>query len=78
MAQISEHIKYSNHKIHSYYHIGKIIVNLINKKCENNNKSTDHLYQIQKSLLLSILTPLKIMYQMLIGELIRELFLHRW
>ena len=32
MAQISEHINYSNHKIHSYYQIRKIIVNLGIKK----------------------------------------------
>ena len=32
MAQISEHIKSSNHKICSYDQMGKMIVNLINEK----------------------------------------------
>ena len=50
----------SNHKIHSYGQIGQMIVNLINKKCKNNNKSTGHLNQIQISLLMSIFdTPEK-------------------
>ena len=33
MVQISEHINSSNSKIHSYYQMRKIIVNLGNKKC---------------------------------------------
>ena len=37
-----------------------MIVNLINKKCENNNNSTGHLNHIQKSFLISIVdTPEK-------------------
>ena len=60
MDQISEHINSSNHKIHSYDQMGTMIVNLSNKKCKNNNKSTDHLNEIQKSLLMSIVdTPEK-------------------
>ena len=40
--------------------MGKAIVNLSNKKCKNNNKSTGHLNQIHKSLLMSIVnTPEK-------------------
>ena len=58
MAQISEHINSSNHKIHSHDQMGKIIFNLRNKKCEKNNNSTGHLNHIQKSLLMSIIdTP---------------------
>ena len=38
MAQISEHINYSNKKNHSYYHIGKIIVNLGNNKCKKQER----------------------------------------
>ena len=60
MADISEHIISSNHKICSYDQMGKMIVNLSNIKCENNNKSTGHLIQIQKSSLLVIVdTPEK-------------------
>ena len=60
MSQISGHIKYSNHKIHSYDQNGKMIVNLSNKKFKNNNKSTGHLNQIQISLWTSIVdTPEK-------------------
>ena len=63
MDHISEHINYSNHKIHSYDHMGKTIVNLINKKFENNNKSTGHLNQIQKLLLMNIFdTPEKVVF----------------
>ena len=60
MDQISEYIHSSNQKIHSYDQMGKMIVNLSNNKCENNNKYTGHLIQIQKSLLMSIFdTPEK-------------------
>ena len=60
MDHISEHITSSNQKIHSYYHMGTIIVNLSNKKCENNNNSTGHLNHIQKLFLISIVdTPEK-------------------
>ena len=38
--------------------MGKIIFNLSNNKCKNNNKSTGHLNKIKKSLLMSIVdTP---------------------
>ena len=60
MAQISEHINSSNNKIHSYYQMVKIIVNLSKQKFKNNNKPLGHLNQIQKSLLMSIFdTPEK-------------------
>ena len=48
MAQISEHINSSNHKIHSHDQMGGIIVNLSNNKFENNNNSTGHLIHIHK------------------------------
>ena len=35
MDQISENINYSNHKIHSYDQMSKIVVNLGSKKCED-------------------------------------------
>ena len=54
MAQISEQINSSNHKMHSHDCIGKMIVNLSNKKFKKNNNSTGHLNNIQKSLLMSI------------------------
>ena len=58
MAQISEHINYLNHKIHSHDKMGEIIVNLINNKFENNNNSTGHLNHIHKLLLMNIVdTP---------------------
>ena len=60
MAQISEHINSSNHKIYFYNHMGKMIVNLSNKIFENNNKSTGHINNTQKLLLMSIVdTPEK-------------------
>ena len=60
MDQISEHINSSNNKIHSHDQMGKIIVNLVNNKCKNNNNSKGHLNHIQKLLLMSIVdTPEK-------------------
>ena len=60
MAQISEHINSSNHKIHSYDQMGTMIVNLSNKKCKNNNKSTGNLNHIHKSFFVIIVeTPEK-------------------
>ena len=56
--QISEHINYSNQKIHSYDQMRKMIVNLGTKKCENNNKSTCQLSHLHNLLLMSIVdTP---------------------
>ena len=46
MDEISEHINSTNHKIHSYHQMGKMIVNLNKKKCENKNNSTEYLNQI--------------------------------
>ena len=54
MTQISEHINSSNHKIHSYDKMIKIIVNLGNDKCENNNNSTCQLRSLQNSVLIVI------------------------
>ena len=34
MAQIRQHINLSNHKIHSYDQMSKMIVNLGSKKCK--------------------------------------------
>ena len=48
MYQISEHINSSNYKINSYDQMGKMIVNLSNNKCENNNKFIGRLNNIQK------------------------------
>ena len=60
MDEISEHINSSNHVIYSHDQMCKNIVNLSNQKCENNNKPTGHLNQIQKLLLMSIVdTPEK-------------------
>ena len=58
MTQISGHINHSNHKMHSYDQMVKMIVTLSNKKWENNNKSTVKINQILILLLLSIVeTP---------------------
>ena len=54
MDQISEHIKPSNHKIHSYDKMSKIIVNLVSKKGENNDNSSFQLTRIHNPLLMSI------------------------
>ena len=60
MYQISEKINSSNHKIHSYDNMGKMIVDLSNKKFKNSNISTGHINHIQKSLSMSIVdTPEK-------------------
>ena len=54
----SEHINSLNHKIHSYDQIIKMIVNLGNNKCENNNNSTFQLSSLQNSSFMSIVdTP---------------------
>ena len=58
MDQISEHNNSSNHKIYSCDQMGEIVVNLGNRKFENNNDSKYHINHIQKSLLFSIVdTP---------------------
>ena len=60
MAQISEHINYSNHKIHWYDQMSKMIVNLGNNKCEDNTNSAYQLISLRKLLLMSIVdTPKK-------------------
>ena len=48
MDQISEPINSSNHNILYHDHMVKIIVNLSNNKCGNNNNSTVHINNIHK------------------------------
>ena len=60
MDKISKHINSSNNKIHSYDQMSKMIVNLGNKKFENNNNSTFKLRSLKHSLLMIIVnTPEK-------------------
>ena len=60
MAHNSEHINYSNQKMHSYDKMIKMIVNLGSNKCKNNNNPTCQLSHINNFLLLSIVgTPEK-------------------
>ena len=60
MAQISEHINTSNHKIHYYGLMRRIIVNWGSKKGENKVKSYPQLTCLHNSLLMSIFdTPEK-------------------
>ena len=60
MAQISKHIKSSNHNIHHYDQMIKIIVNLLSKKFKYKTNSTFQLNRLQKHLLMSIVdTPEK-------------------
>ena len=54
MAQISEHIIFSNQKSHSYDQASKIIVNLGINKGEKNDNYSFQLTRIQNSLLISI------------------------
>ena len=68
MDHISEHINYSNHKIHSYDQMSKAIVNLDSKKWENNNNPTHKLNNIKSLLLMIIVDTPESMYQMLIGN----------
>ena len=46
--KISEHINSLNEKNHSHVPMGKMIVNLINKKCKKHNNSTGHFNNIQR------------------------------
>ena len=60
MDYISEHLNYSNAKIHSYDQMIKIIVNLVSTKCKNNNNSTCQLSCLHNLLFMSIVdTPEK-------------------
>ena len=60
MAQISEHISFSYHKMYSYDQMRKIIVNLVSNKCENRNNSTCQLTRLRNSLFMIIVdTPEK-------------------
>ena len=54
MYNISEKINYSNQNIHSHDWMGKMIVNLSDKKWENTNNSTGHINHIHKLLWISI------------------------
>ena len=55
MAHISEHINSSNHKIHSYVQMRKMIVNLGSNKGKNNESSYCQLTHLHNSLLISII-----------------------
>ena len=58
MAHISERVNSSNHKMHSYDQMSKIIINLGSKKLENNNNSTCQIIRLHNLLLISIVdTP---------------------
>ena len=59
MAKISKNINSSNHKIHWYYQMSKMIVDLGSNKCKNNKSSTYQLRRIQKFLLMSIVDTLE-------------------
>ena len=66
MDQIIENINSSNHKIHSYDQMRKMVVNLSSKKCENRKNSTFQLNHLQSSLLMSIVdTPEKVCIKVL-------------
>ena len=54
MAQISEHINSSNHKMHSYDQTRKMIVNLGSNKFENNDTSSCQLNHLHNLLLISV------------------------
>ena len=68
MDRISEHINSSIQKIYSYDQMRKMIFNLGNKKCKNNNNSTCQLISLQNSLLMCIFVTTKKDYQRLIGN----------
>ena len=70
MTQISEHINSSNHKIHSYDQMRKLIVKLGSKKGKNIDKYSFQLTGLQNPLLMNIFVALKRIYPMLIGNLI--------
>ena len=60
MDQISKNINYSNHKIHSYDQMSKMIVNLGSKKFKNNYTSTCKIIHPHNLLVMSIVdTPEK-------------------
>ena len=60
MAHISQHVNYTNHQIHSYDQMSKMIVNLGRKKVENNDNSSTQLYCPHNSLIMRIFdTPEK-------------------
>ena len=60
MAQISEHINSTNHKIHYYDQTIKNIVNLGNKKGKKKDNASPQLSCLHNSLLMSIVeTPEK-------------------
>ena len=76
MDWISEHINYQNHKIHSYDLMRKMIVILGSKKGDNNDNSSPQLYCLHNLLLMRTFKILKIIYQLLKGNLIQGKFVH--
>ena len=60
MAQISQHNNYTNHQIHDYDKMRKMIVNLGSKRVDNNDNSSTKIYCVQNSLIMRIFdTPEK-------------------
>ena len=76
MAQISENINYSNKKVHSYDQTRKIIINIVSKKFETMTPplSKSPVYRIHYKWVW--LTPLKIIYPMLIKKMTWEKYVH--
>ena len=61
MDQISQHNNYTNHQIHSYDQMSKMIVTLESKKAGNNDNSSNKLGCLQNSLIMRISdTPEKV------------------
>ena len=54
MSQVSKHINSTNHKIHSYYIMSKLIVDLVSNKGCNKENSSIQLSNIQNLLLIII------------------------
>ena len=60
MKKWSQHINFTNHKVHSFFQTGQTIVDLGNNKGGSNNESSSKLTDIQNSLLMRIVdTPEK-------------------
>ena len=59
MDNISEHMNYKNHKIHSYYQMSKFIVNVGSNTYDNMNSSSPHISCIHNSLLMRIVETTK-------------------
>ena len=76
MDQISEHINSLNYKIHSHDQMGEMIVNLSNNKCKTTTNPQAISIRFINRYQRVLFTPLKRMYQMLIGKQIREKYVH--